>query len=340
LTALGRASAAAFLLTCGWVAGAPAQIVATVNGRAISEGELNAVVEGELRQLRRQEYETKRGALETLINRRLVEAEAASRGTTPEKLLAEEVEAKAPAPSDAEIEAFYQVQKERINRPLETVRMQIRQLLRQTRLQAAQDEFYRSLRQKAKVEVLLRPPKVEVSYDPARVRGDAAAPITIVEFSDFQCTFCQRVQPTLLEVLAKYKGKVNLAYRDFPLAQIHPRAHKAAQASRCALEQGRFWEYHDILYANIERLADDDLAGYAAKAGLDGLKFASCLKSDKYAAAVDEDARAAQNAGLTGTPGFVVNGTVLEGAQPVSAFVETIESELAALNAAAAGPDR
>jgi predicted DsbA family dithiol-disulfide isomerase len=90
------------------------------------------------------------------------------------------------------------------------------------------------------------------------------------------------------------------------------------------------------VYANIERLADDDLAGYAAKAGLDGLKFATCLKSDKYAAAVDEDARAAQAVGLMGTPGFVVNGVVLDGAQPMSAFVEVIEAELAALKPAAA----
>ncbi len=329
---LGRLGAGVLLWTsCAAVCAWP-QTVATINGQAVTEQELAATMEGQLLQLRRQEYEAKMGALDELINRKLVEAEAKTRGTTTEKLLAEEVEAKAGTPSDEEIEAFYQVQKERINRPLENVRTQIRQLLRQTRQQEAQNNFFRRLREKAKVAILLRPPKVEVTFDRARVRGDAAAPITIVEFSDFQCTFCQRVQPTLLEVLAKYKGKVNLAYRDFPLAQIHPRAHKAAQASRCALEQGRFWEYHDILYANIERLADDDLSGYAAKAGLDGLKFASCLSSGRHAAAVDEDARAAQNAGLTGTPGFVVNGTVLEGAQPMSAFVEVIEAELAALS--------
>lgn len=320
----------AAVLLIPWMAGCShAQPVATINGQSISESELASSVEGQLRQLRRQEYEAKRSALEDLINKRLVESEAQARGTTSERLLAE-VDAKAGPPTDGEVEAFYLAQRDRINRPLESVKPQIRKTLQQMKLQQVREDFYLGLREKGKVAILLRPPKVAVSIDPARVRGDARAPVTIVEFSDFQCPFCQRVQPTLQEILAKYPGKVNLAYRDFPLVQIHPNAHRAAEASRCAGEQGKFWEYHDVLYVNITKLAEDDLAEHAKSVGLDGLKFAMCLSSGRYRASVDEDMRAGANTGVTGTPAFIVNGVVLEGAQPMSAFQEVIDAELAA----------
>ena len=308
-----------------------AQPVATVNGVTIDEKDLAASMEGPLRQLRRQEYELKLSALESVIHQRLVEAEARARGVTPEKLMAEEVDAKAPPPTDEEVEAFYLGQKERINRPLDAVRAQLRQGLWEAKLEQVREAFYQSLREKAKISILLRPPTVEVAIDPARLRGDPKAPVTIVEFSDFQCPFCQRVQPTLLELLARYPGKVRIAYRDYPLAQIHQRARKAAEASRCAGEQGKFWQYHDLLYADTSKLADADLSAHAKALDLDEARFAACLESGRYGAAVDADQKLGVNAGVNGTPAFLVNGVILEGAQPFSAFEKVIESELAAL---------
>lgn len=308
-----------------------AQPVATLNGQPIDEKDLAASMEGQMRQLRRQEYEVKLGALEAVINQRLVEAEARAKGVSAEKLMAEEVEAKAPPPTDEEVEAYYLGQKDRINRPLEAVKEQLRQGLGQVKLQQVREQFHRRLREKAKVSILLRPPKVEVAIDASRVRGDPRAPVTIVEFSDFQCPFCQRIQPTLLEILARYPGKVRLAYRDYPLSQIHPRAQKAAEAARCAGEQGKFWEYHDMLYADVSRLADADLAAHARSLEIDEAKFGACLESGRHSAGVDQDQKDGVNAGVNGTPAFLVNGVMLEGAQPITAFESIIESELAAL---------
>ncbi len=306
----------------------PAQALATVDGQPIFEGDLASSLEGPMRQIRRQEYEAKLNALEATINQRLVEAEARARKTTPEKLLAEEVDAKAAPPTDAEIEAFYLAQKDRINRPLDAVRAQISQGLRQAKLQQAREDFYRRLREKAKIAILLRPPKTEVAVDETRIRGDKNAPVTIVEFSDFQCPFCQRIQPVLLDLLAKYKGQVRVSYRDFPLSVIHSRAKQAAEAARCAGEQGKFWEYHDRLYADNTKLSEQDLLAHAKELGLDEQPFGACLTSGKYAAAVDEDEKAGERVGVSGTPAFFVNGVVLEGAQPITAFQNLIDSEL------------
>jgi len=308
-----------------------AQPVATVNGQPIYEKDLAPAIEGQMRQLRRQEHALKMNALEDLINRRLLEQEAAARGLSPERLLAEVVDSKVTPPAETEIEALYNAQKDRIGRPLEEVRAQIRQILHEIRIEQARRDYFNALRRKAKIEILLVPPKVDLPVDPARLRGDPKALVTIVEFSDFQCPFCQRVQATLREILAKYPGQVRLAYRDLPLEQIHPRARRAAEASRCAADQGKFWEYHDALFADISRLSDDDLKAHASRLSLDLGAFGACLESGKHREAVDQDIRAAAAAGVEGAPAFFINGAILEGAQPMAAFVELIERELAAL---------
>src|SRR5262249_55439966 len=138
--------------------------------------------------------------------------------------------------------------------PFEQIKAQVKQLLRSTEIQQARERYADSLRDKTRVSILLQPPLVQVSYDHSRVQGELNAPITIVEFADFQCPFCGRVQPLLKDVLAKYKGKVKLAYRDFPLAPIHPHAEIAAEASRCALDQGKYWEMHDAMYSDQTKL--------------------------------------------------------------------------------------
>ena len=309
----------------------PQGTVAVVAGNPIDEKELAPLIQGQLRRLRSEEYDIKSQALDGLINQKLAQAEAAKRGVPMEKLLQEEVDAKVAQVSDKEIEAYYLGQKDRINRPLDQVKEQIRQGLQNAKAQQARQDYYAGLRQKTPVQILLSPPRVEVAFDAARVRGNPKAPVTIVEFSDFQCPFCTRVNGTLLELLVKYKDRINLAYLDFPLDPIHPRAHKAAEASRCALDQGKFWEYHDLLFIDASKLDDAGLAGHARTLGLDGKRFDSCLSEGKFKAAVDKDAAAGAQMGVEGTPGFFINGVFLNGAQPASAFEKIIDSELAAL---------
>jgi len=141
-------------------------------------------------------------------------------------------------------DSLYRSQKDTLNRPFGVVKKQLQQALKQAKLQEARQEYLEHLREQAGVSILLRPPRVEVDYDRTRLRGSPQASVIIVEFADFQCPFCRQVEPILKSLLAKYQGRVSLAYRDFPL-----RAIQAAEASRCAGEQGKFWEYHDLLFA-------------------------------------------------------------------------------------------
>ena len=162
----------------------------------------------------------------------------------------------------------------------------------------------------------------------APVRGAANAPVTIVEFSDFHCPFCKRVLPTLKEIEAKYGDKVKLAFRDYPIDQLHPGARKAHEAARCAHEQGRFWAYHDVLFDKAPRASLDDLKAYAREVGLDLPKFDQCVTSGKHKEVVQKDIDEGARLGVSGTPAFFINGELLSGAQPLESFVRVVEREL------------
>jgi len=306
----------------------PKQAVATVDGQTIYDDDLAPSVQGQLLPLRNQEYEIKRKALDTLIEQKVLEAAAKKKGLTTEKLLAQEVDSKVPDPSDAEIEGYYWGRKERISRPLADMKSQLRDALKQVKAQQARQDYLKTLRADSNVLVLLSAPRVEVGYDPARVRGNPKAPVMIVEFSDYECPYCHQAELTVKEVLAKYGDKVSLAYRDYPLTAIHSQAESAAEGSRCALEQGRFWEYHDQLFT-ASNLDKDALIEYARKVKLDDNQFGACLTSGKYKAGIDKDLQEGKKAGVSGTPGFFINGIVLSGSQPKDAFTRVIDEELA-----------
>ncbi len=304
----------------------PKQAVATVDGQTIYDEDLASSVQGQLLPLRNQEYEIKRKALDNLIEQKLLEAAAKKKGLTTEKLLAQEVDSKIPDPSDAEIEGYYLGL--RTKSPLAEAKTQLRDSLKQAKTQHARQDYLKTLRADSEVVVLLSAPRVEVGYDPTRVRGNPKAPVMIVEFSDYQCPYCHTAETTVKEVLAKYGDKVSLAYRDYPLTAIHSQAESAAEGSRCALEQGRFWEYHDRLFT-ASNLDKDTLIEYARKLKLDDNQFGACLTSGKYKAEIDKDLEAGRKAGVSGTPGFFINGIELSGAQPKDAFTRVIDEELA-----------
>src|SRR5438094_1077451 len=304
--------------------------VAVVAGQPIYEDDLLPLVQAQVFQLRLQEYEVKSKALENLVNQKLLEAEAKKKGIPAEKVLAQEVDARVPEPTEAELQALYIVQKEQLRKSFDELKPQLQQLLKRAKLQQARQDYYTRLREQAAVSIFLQKPKVEVTHDPARLRGSPKAAVVIVEFSDFQCPYCQAVAPTLRKLLAKYEGRVSLAYRDLPLRDIHPQAQLAAEASRCALEQGKFWEYHDLLFENPNKLNRDGLVEQARRLKLDEKQFDSCLSSGKHKAQIEQDLQLGLRAGLTGTPGFFINGSMLSGNLPQEAFEKTIEAELAA----------
>jgi protein-disulfide isomerase/tetratricopeptide (TPR) repeat protein len=199
----------------------------------------------------------------------------------------------------------------------------------QTELAQTRQEYLRHLRERDLTQRPAQASKIQVSFDPARLRGNPHATVMIVEFSDFQCPFCRKLQPTLKSLLAKYEGKVSLAYRDFPLRGMHGQAELGAESSRCASEQGKFWEYHDLLFANPDKLNRSGLLALARSIKLDEGQFESCLSSGKHRAEVEKDLQDGIRAGIMGTPGIFINGTLLSGAQPESVFEQLIESELA-----------
>src|SRR5713101_7634970 len=182
--------------------------VATVAGQPISEEELlETVGPQQSMQLRMQEYEANSKALDSLIRLKLVQAEAKKRGISAEKLIEQEVESKVADPTDGEVEAYFWGQ-HRDGARFEDVKEQYRAALKRLRLQKARQAYADSLRSKMDVAVQLRPPSIDVAYDPARVKGDPKAPVTIVEFSDFQCPYCKKAATTMKDLLSKYNGRV------------------------------------------------------------------------------------------------------------------------------------
>ena len=306
------------------------QAVATIAGRSIYEDDLLPLLEEQLQQLRNQEYELKSRALEKLIDQKLLEAAASRKGVTTDVLIDLDVSSKVSDPTDSEIQAFYLGQRER--RSLEEMKPRLREALKQARLEEAKEAYIERLRRESLVAVLLVPPKVEVGYDPSRVRGNPDAPITIVEFSDFECPFCQGSEELIKNLLSKYGDKVKVAYRDFPLRQNHSHAETAAEAAHCANEQSKFWAYHDLLFANPAKLDNGGLLEQAHTAGLNETQFLSCLNTGKYRSAVDADVKAGSRAHVGGTPAFFVNGVFIAGAQSAAVFEKTIDSELARLS--------
>ena len=192
----------------------------------------------------------------------------------------------------------------------------------------ATQAFYSSLRDEADVEVFLEPFRVDVAAGDAPSKGPTDAPIQIVEFSDFECPFCQRVTPTLDRVVAEYGDKVRLAFRQYPLDNIHANARKAAEAALCAHEQGEFWKMHDVMFSEQKELGVEALRDKASRIGLDSEKFNECLDSGRYAEQVEEDFRAGVLAGVSGTPAIFVNGRPLSGAVPFEQMAEVIDEEI------------
>ena len=305
--------------------------VATVAGQPITEDELwETLGPQQSMQLRNQEYEAKSKALENLIRLRLGQAEARKLGITPEKLVEREVDSKVPDPSDREVEAYFLGQGN-ANARFDDLKEQLRKNLKLLMTQKARQKYADSLRTKTDVVVFLRQPTVDVGYDPARVRGGVQAPVTIVEFSDFQCPYCKQSEPTLKDLLTRHRGEVKLAWRDFPLREIHPLAQTAAEAARCAGEQGKFWEFHDALFADQTKLKEADLVASARAIGLNDKSFRSCLASGKFKSKIEADLEDGRKAGVVGTPGFFINGVFLSGAQPQAEFERVIENQLAAI---------
>jgi protein-disulfide isomerase len=315
-----------------------AVVVAKLNGTDIKSSELETWIKEDLYKREigdkpaSEVYEVRAQAIESLVDDRLLDEAAKKAGKTSDVYLADQIKALGPV-TDDEVKGFFDENRGRLppEATLEAFAARIRSHLESQRPEKVRAE----LRKGAQIAVLMQPPRLNVEAT-GPSKGPADAPVVLIEFSDYQCPFCKRAEPTVLEILQKYPTQVRLVYRHMPLDGLHPRARAAAIAAVCAENQGKFWEYHDLLFANQQALSDADLEKYATQVGLDPAAFKTCRQDPASETRVNTDATAARAAGLTGTPAFFVNGILVSGARPVEDFTRWIDQEIAAKSAAPA----
>jgi len=293
--------------------------------------ELQNALATQLAKLQEQNQQLMESKLEELIAERLLTREAKRRGVTVEELLKAEVASKITEVTEAEVTSFITENKARLRGETAELRPKVRDYLREQKVAQKGKAYVASLRQGAKVAIFLEEPapiRVTVKADGAYAQGPKDAPVTLVEFTDFHCPFCSRAVATVKEVMRQYPGKIRWVFRDFPIASLHPQAPKAAEAARCAGEQGKFWEYHDLLFDSQNQTTTADFKRFAEQLKLDPASFGQCLDSGKHQAAVEADVQDGARFGITGTPTFFINGRILVGAQPLENFKKVIEAEL------------
>ncbi|MDQ3174979.1 MAG: thioredoxin domain-containing protein [Acidobacteriota bacterium] len=292
----------------------PGAVLATVGGQPITAGVIIERLKPAIYKVRISVFEMESEALERTINDLLLIAEANRRNVPPEEIVRAEISDKSHPPTEAEVAKFYAENKTRIGKDLNSVRNQLAEYLQEQGRQQLERAMSEKLRKGAQVRLLIsepQPPTQAISTDDDPSRGGATAPVTIVEFTDFQCPSCAAMHPVLEEVLKSYGNKVRLVIRDFPLA-THANAHKAAEAANAAHAQGKFFEYAALLFKRQDGLDIPSLKKYASELGLDRARFDAALDGGTFAAEVRRDIVDGEMYGIDSTPTIFVNGVFLK----------------------------
>jgi protein-disulfide isomerase len=309
-------------------------VLANVGSDSITMSDIRARVGDNLDQLearyRKDRYSVVNTALQDILHERVLGAEAKKQGKTVDQLV--EAELGAPLePTETDISAWYLANTGRVgNRPIDQIRPQIADFLRKERRKEATEKLDKRLNTENKVAIHLEPYRLTLNNEGAAAMGPENAKVTLVEFSDFQCPFCGRFYPTLKQIEQKYADKVRIVYRQYPIASLHPNAFKAAEASLCANDQGKFWDLHDLMFQEQAQLSVRELKEKAKRLGMDQKKFDSCLDSGRYTERVQDDLKEGARAGVTGTPALFVNGIEIPGgAVSFDVVSKALDKELA-----------
>jgi protein-disulfide isomerase len=287
-----------------------ARVFATINGERITSGDIEDSLRPLIAAAQEQVYELRKQVLDSKINDLLLNQEAQKRKVTAKAVYDSEVTPKVRKVTDEDARKFYDENKERINGAFDQLKPQIIQYLQNQEVQKAEADFAQGLRKAAAVQVFLSEPEqpiYSVTTDDQPSKGNPAAVVTIVEFTDYQCPSCARTQPLLEEVAGEYGDKVKLVARDFPL-DMHANAAKAAEAAEAAREQGKYWEYVAILFKNQDALQVEKLKEYAGQLGLDRARFDQALDSGKFSDKVLRDLNEGNKLGVNSTPTVFING--------------------------------
>ncbi len=309
------------------------EVLAVVDGSKITLGDLEEKYPDLEKQLFRMEenmFRYKEMYLNDMIDNKVIELEAKATKKNPAELVTQEVASKIKPVTDEEVVAFG---KEKGVTPdqMSKFKDRIKQYLAAQREAEARKTFAKTLRDKYKVTLKIKKPKgkvveVKVNDDDAS-KGSKSAKVTVVEFTEFQCPFCKRASGNYDSIVKTYGDKVRYVFKHFPLP-MHERAHKASEAAQCMNDQGKFFEYHDKLFANNTALTDADFSKYVTEVGGDVVKFEDCFKKEKYKAKVDKDMADAQKYGVSGAPTYFINGNMVVGAVSFDELKQTIDSAM------------
>jgi predicted DsbA family dithiol-disulfide isomerase len=321
---LGLGLAALTLVGANAVAQDDSSVVAEVGGVKVTMGDLEQEESAKLLSAHFQYYQVEMKALDDLIDKKLIEQKAKSEGLTVDQLMERDIKPLVKDPTEDQMEVYYEGLE--TDQPYEVVRGKILEKIRQLRAEKARAAYASKLRNESTVFVTLAPPRVDVGIEEAQMIGPKDAPVKVIEFADYECPYCQKVASDLRKLQAEFGDKVAFTYRDFPLP-MHARAEKAAEAARCAGEQGKFWEFHDELFQSKE-LDFDQLKVHAQSLHLDTARFDKCLDAGDEAAAVSTDRKEGIRLGLTGTPSFFINGHFMSGAVDYATLRQIVQQQL------------
>jgi protein-disulfide isomerase len=338
LPTLTPVCAAAILMVCtSWsaraqsgdeAAGDTNKVVATVGNHKITEAEVDEQIRPEIAGWRNRLYQLRRDAIQKIADDYIIDQAAKKAGMSTDKFMEKQLAGKSVKVTDKEAKEFYDSHKNRIPQPYDQIKAPLIAALQRRNDQEARQQVIARLREDNHIKMMIEPPRLNIATKGYPALGPKNAPITLVEFADFQCPYCKRSEETVKELRQEYGDKIRLVYIDFPLT-FHQYAFQAAEAARCAGDQGKFWEYHDELFKDQSKLSTKDLKEAAVRMKLKTKQFDQCLDSGKYANEVRAAMKEGSDAGVDGTPGFFVNGRPVTGAQPASVFENVINEELA-----------
>lgn len=311
-------------------------VVARLDGETINAGEMDDRVKGGLIraevEYRESSHKLRSGALDDIINERLVAKKAKAEGLTADAYMQREVKARVTPPSDEELRALYDQAKAAGQQlpPFDVVKPQIVRYVADQKAQEAVADIHGKLRSEAKLETLLPPlelPRIPVDTNGPTL-GKPESPVTIVVFSDYECPYCKQAEPALKQIVQAYDGKVKLVFREFPLPS-HPHAQKASEAALCAHDQGKYWQMSEKMFENQRGLEVASLKEYARGIGLDQASFDKCLDDGAKGKEVAASLKAGEDAGVAGTPSLFINGRPITGAASYDNLKELVDAELA-----------
>ena len=309
-------------------------LAASVGGQVITYDELVQPVASRIYDLQQQIYRLERDRLDSLVAKMILEKEADEQKKPLQELVKEYVASQNVTVDDNEVQNYYAENRARwvdYSGSEQELMTQIRAYLQQQKVQQRVLEYAKSLGPKHDLVVYLKEPQspsIQVSIgkdDP--VFGPENAPLTIVEFSDYQCPACRKNHEVVRELKQVYKDRIKWVFKDFPMPG-HKWAKGAALAAHCAAEQGKFWQYQDLLFSSPEELSPDRLTQLAKELGLQLEPFGQCLNAGKFQAHLEKDIEEGKKFGLNTTPTLVINNRLVSGAPPADRFKQIIDEEL------------